>query len=64
MRSAYQQSESHSAYCNDSGAEANKCGEVPTVSVTLPPAGRKPPPHESSCDEGNYEQDGHAVNPQ
>jgi hypothetical protein len=41
---AYYQSESHSAHCNESGAESNKCGAVPTVDSTLFPAGRKPPP--------------------
>jgi hypothetical protein len=37
---------------------------VTTVDSTLFPAGRKPPPDESSRDEGNHGQDGHSVDPQ
>jgi hypothetical protein len=61
---AYYQSESHSAHCNESGAESNKCGAVPTVDSTLFLAGGKPPTDESSRDEGNHGQGGHSVNPQ
>jgi hypothetical protein len=64
MGGTYYQSKRRSAQCNESGAKSDKCGAVPTVDVALFPAGRKPPPDESSCDEGNHEQDGHAVNPQ
>src|SRR5579863_8110603 len=63
MRGSHYQSKSRGAYCNESGAESDKCGSVPTVDASLFPAGRKPPPHESSRDEDNHEQDGHSVNP-
>jgi hypothetical protein len=48
----------------ESGAKSDKCGAVPTVDVALSPAGRKPPPDESSCDEGDHGQDGHFIDPQ
>jgi hypothetical protein len=60
----YDQSKSRGADCNESGAKSDKCGAVPTVDVALSPAGRKPPPDESSCDEGDHGQDGHFIDPQ
>jgi hypothetical protein len=64
VRGAYYQSESHSAYRNESGAKSNKCGVAPTVDASLFAADRKPPPHESSCHEGNHEQETHSIDPQ
>jgi len=63
MGGTYYQSEGRSGRRNESDAESNECGEVPTVDTTLFTASYEPPRRESSCDDGNRNQDGHCSYP-